>query len=68
MDWIETPDGMLAFHRGPSLACVVNYRDDPMELPTAVKGADVLLASGELPNGALAGATTAWFHITDGQP
>lgn len=65
-DWIDAPDGMLAFHRGPSLACVVNYSDDAMELPTAIKGADVQLASGENePPGRIAGATAAWFRRAD---
>jgi alpha-glucosidase len=65
LDWIDAPDGMLAFHRGPSLACVLNYTDEPMELPTAVKGAELLLASGESSNGTLAGSAAAWFTVTD---
>jgi alpha-glucosidase len=44
LQWLATPEGVLAFSRTPGFICVVNVSTDPVPLP---EGA-VLLASGPL--------------------
>ena len=57
--WLPTPEGVLAFGRGESFACLVNFGPDPVELPA---GADVLIASNELEGGAVPQDTTVWLR------
>jgi alpha-glucosidase len=57
--WIPSTEAVLAFARGESFACIVNFGPDPVELPS---GADVLIASNELEGGALPQDTTVWLR------
>jgi alpha-glucosidase len=63
--WIspqQDTDQVLAFHRGPTFACVVNIGDEPATPPTAVLALAPVLTSGPLgDDGALPGASAAWF-------
>jgi len=54
-------DDVLAFRRG-DFACVVNTGGSPVPLPV---GAELLLASGPLDGGRLAGNSTAWLRVSD---
>lgn len=65
LQWLSTPDGVLAFRRG-SFSCVVNFTDDTAELPAEVQHARLLLTSSTSPAGFLAYATTAWFGTAAG--
>jgi alpha-glucosidase len=56
--WLPAPEGVLAFARGPRLACVVNLTDEPWPLPA---GAVVLLASGPINDAHLPSNTAAWL-------
>jgi alpha-glucosidase len=58
LTWLPSGPGVLAFRRGPGLACVVNLSAEPVALPT---GATVLLASGPLPGAAVPVDTAVWF-------
>jgi len=62
--WLESPPGVLAFERGEGLVCAVNFGTSPV--PAPVPGTP-LLSSGECPDGALPGSTTAWW-VTDSAP
>jgi alpha-glucosidase len=56
--WLPSSDDVLAFARGERFACIVNFGPQPVELPP---GADVLVASDELHEGALPQDTSAWI-------
>ncbi len=58
--WLPSPDGVLAFARGPEFACVTNLSPAAVELP--VKG-EVLLASTSLENGRLPADASAWIRL-----
>ncbi|WP_335988185.1 glycoside hydrolase family 13 protein [Glycomyces sp. MUSA5-2] len=58
--WADAAPGVLAFTRGADLQCVVNFGDDPIDLP-AHKG--VLLASAPLDGGRLPGDAAAWLRV-----
>lgn len=60
MRWFDEldPAVTLAFTREPGFACVVNFGDSPIELPTG----DVLLASAELVDGLLPKDAAAWLR------
>jgi alpha-glucosidase len=58
LTWLPSGPGVLAFRRGPGLACVVNLSGEPVALPA---GATVLLASGPLPGAAVPVDTAVWF-------
>jgi alpha-glucosidase len=58
LSWLESPDSVLAFRRGDSFACLVNFGPEAVQLPS---GAVVLLASDELEGGALPQDTTVWL-------
>ena len=57
--WLPAPDTALAFARGDSFACFVNFGPAALELPA---GADVLIASNDLEGGALPQDTTVWLR------
>jgi alpha-glucosidase len=57
--WVPVPAHALAFERGDSFACFVNFGPAPLELPA---GADVLIASNELEGGALPQDTAVWLR------
>jgi alpha-glucosidase len=61
--WLDAADDVLAFQRGGGFACVVNFSDDPVELP---RHAAVLLASVPLDDTALPADAAAWLRL-DGQ-
>ena len=66
LTWIETdaPEAVLAFRRDPGFVCVVNVGDEPAAPPDAVRDGQLLLASAPLPpDGALPGATAAWYGV-----
>jgi len=56
--WIPAGDGVVAFARGDSFVCLVNFGSEPVALP---HGVDVLIASNELQGGALVQDTTVWL-------
>jgi alpha-glucosidase len=57
--WADGPPGVIAFHRGPDLTCVVNVGDDAVALDATGR---VVLASGPLgSNGSLPGVTGVWL-------
>ena len=62
LEWLSAPDSeVLAFRRpGPStVVCVVNLGSSPVPLESGT----VLLASGELAEGALPGDTAVWLAV-----
>ncbi len=61
--WLDAGPGVLAFRREPGFACVVNFDDEPAELPPSlVRRGQLLLASAELDGEEqIPGATTAWY-------
>nr|MBA3267328.1 DUF3459 domain-containing protein [Acidimicrobiia bacterium] len=61
LEWIDAADDVLAFRRGPDFACAINLADEPAEVPTAVAGDDVVLASGPIEQRGLPGATAVWL-------
>jgi len=56
--WIPAGEDVVAFARGDSFLCLVNFGSEPVALPP---GADVLIASNELQGGALVQDTTVWL-------
>src|SRR5665213_2473894 len=64
LSWIAAGDPVLAFERGESFACFVNFGPDPVELPP---GATVLISSSDLEGGALPQDTTVWLSQAKGQ-
>ena len=62
--WLPAGDDLVAFARGDSFACLVNFGTEPVALPP---GADVLIASNELQGGALEQDTTVWLLNPLGQ-
>ncbi|RAY11940.1 alpha-amylase [Actinomadura craniellae] len=58
MDWLEAPDTVLAFGRGP-LVCVVNCGTEPVPLPLG----EPLLTSGPLTGGLVPPDTAAWLRL-----
>ncbi|UTM45819.1 glycoside hydrolase family 13 protein [Glutamicibacter mysorens] len=55
--WLPSAPGVLAFSRPNGWTCITNFNAEPQELPSAV-----LLTSGELEDGKLPAATTAWLR------
>jgi alpha-glucosidase len=62
--WIPSGDGVLAFARGDSFACLVNFGSESVALPPK---ADVLIASNDLEGGAVPQDTTVWYVNPLGQ-
>ncbi|MGH3323559.1 MAG: glycoside hydrolase family 13 protein [Streptomyces sp.] len=60
LTWRDAPEGVLAFHREPGFACVVNFSTEPYRLPQHDK---VLLASRELDDGRLAPDAAVWLAL-----
>ncbi|WP_026875289.1 glycoside hydrolase family 13 protein [Jiangella gansuensis] len=61
LSWVDTDAEVLAFQRGGSFACVVNFGEAPATLPAH---REVLLTSGPLTeDGALPTDTAAWLAI-----
>ena len=58
--WLDAPDGVLLFERGPGLLCAVNLSRAPFDVPS---GGEVLLASADLENGQLAADSAAWLRL-----
>jgi alpha-glucosidase len=58
--WLDAPDGVLLFERGPGLLCAVNLSRAPVDLPP---GREVLLASADFENGQLAADSAAWLWL-----
>ncbi|MEI5520452.1 glycoside hydrolase family 13 protein [Streptomyces brasiliscabiei] len=58
MTWLDTPPGVLAFHRDPGLVCVVNLSTEPYRLPDHTS---VLLSSGPVEDGVLAPDQAIWL-------
>lgn len=58
MEWLDSPEGTLAFARPGGWVCYTNFVADPVELPDS----QVLLTSGPLESGLLPAATTAWVQ------
>jgi alpha-glucosidase len=59
LEWLDAPDGALAFARDRGLVCIVNVSGDPVSPP---EGAELLLASGDLTDdGRVPRDTAAWF-------
>jgi alpha-glucosidase len=58
LQWLPSAETVIAFARGDSFACVVNFGPEPVVLPPG----DVLIASGELEGGAVPQDTTVWLH------
>jgi alpha-glucosidase len=57
--WLSAGDHVLAFSRGDSFTCLVNFGPEPVELPA---GAEILITSNELEGGAVPGDTTVWLR------
>jgi alpha-glucosidase len=57
--WLSARDHVLAFSRGDSFTCLVNFGPEPVELPA---GAEILITSNELEGGAVPGDTTVWLR------
>ncbi len=57
MEWLDAPEGCLAFRRAGGLVCVVNLTNAAVTLPAG----DVLLSSVPLLNGQLPGDAAAWL-------
>jgi alpha-glucosidase len=59
LEWLDAPDGALAFARYPGFACVVNVSADPVPSP---EGTELRLCSGPLTDdGRVPHDTAAWF-------
>jgi alpha-glucosidase len=60
LQWLDAPDGALAFARGEAFVCIVNFSADPVSPP---EHAQILLSSGGLTDdGAVPQDTAAWLH------
>ncbi|MFE2018519.1 glycoside hydrolase family 13 protein [Streptomyces sp. NPDC059499] len=61
LTWVESGAGTVCFDRGPGgFRCLLNISAEPVALPP---GAEVLLASGPLPDGVLPPDTAAWLDL-----
>ena len=59
LEWLDAPDGALAFARGEGFVCIVNMSSRP---PSPPERARALLSSGRLTeDGRVPTDTTAWF-------
>jgi alpha-glucosidase len=61
LTWLDAPEQVLAFSRGPGIVCVVNFSPSLIDLPSHSK---LLLASGPLDGDRLPPDTTAWLSTT----
>jgi alpha-glucosidase len=61
LQWLEAPDGALAFAREPRFVCVANLEGDLVPPP---EHAELLLSSGDLASdAAVPSDTAAWFTV-----
>ncbi|MFJ7331668.1 glycoside hydrolase family 13 protein [Streptomyces sp. NPDC101116] len=60
MEWLDAPEGVLAFRREPGFVGVVNLSAEPYELPAH---SALLLASGPLRNGRLGPDQAVWLAV-----
>lgn len=58
MTWLDTPPGVLAFHRDPGLVCVVNLSTEKFQLTDHTT---ILLASGPVEDGLLESDHAVWL-------
>ena len=59
LEWLDAPDGALAFARDPGFICIVNVSGDPVSPPA---DAEALLSSSALTDdGQVPSDTAAWF-------
>ncbi len=66
MAWIVVAPRVLAFRRQPGFVCLVNFADEPVELPKEMRDAEVLLSSGPLDEpGVLPPDSAAWLSVPD---
>lgn len=62
LEWVDAPDGALAFRRGDAL-CVTNMTSQPFPLPGHLGAGDLVVATSPLSSPTvLPPDTTAWFH------
>jgi len=61
LTWLEAPPGVLAFNRGGSFACVVNFGDSPVALADLGLPYMVALATERIDSGALPAGAAAWL-------
>jgi alpha-glucosidase len=61
MRWRPVQDGVLAFHRYPGFACLLNVSTVEVMLPAHEQ---ILLASGPLPGGKLPADTAVWLRAS----
>ena len=59
MEWIDTPDDVVAFSRPGNFACYINFGPD-FDLPS---NAEVLVASGPLKGHTLPTDTAVWLRV-----
>ena len=64
LDWLDYGADVIAFTRGESVTCIVNFGSVPVELPP---GADVLIRSSGLIENAVPQDTTVWLVQTSNQ-
>jgi alpha-glucosidase len=66
LDWLDAPDGALAFARDPGFVCIVNLSGNPVPPPD---GSTVLLASGPLTrDGRVPVDSAVWFTRRSATP
>ncbi len=59
LEWLAAPAGVLAFSRGASFSCVVNFSAEPIPLPPHD---ELLRTSAPLDSGRLPADTAAWLR------
>ena len=58
--WLESGDDVIAFSRSDHFACIVNFGDEPIELPNG----EVLPSSMPLDDGRLPTEAAAWIRLS----
>ena len=58
-DWLQAPDGCLAYRRGPNLVVALNAGEVPVELPPG----EVLLSSSPIEGDKLPANTAVWLRF-----
>ncbi|MFF4284497.1 glycoside hydrolase family 13 protein [Streptomyces sp. NPDC001633] len=61
LTWLDAPAGVLAHHREPGFACIVNLSAEPYELPA--HEAVLLTSGGPLDNGCLGPDQAVWLAM-----
>ncbi len=57
LEWLDLGEEAIAFRRGSGILVVVNFGNDPIDLPAG----ELLLANAELVEGRLSSDSTAWI-------